>query len=207
MDELLEQSEGLNSEFSRIFEYGPFDDSKRIHASWIMCLVAQEHASSLRQLVMCGNYTSSICIMRSQFEAITRATWLFYAASETKVDNSFVTLSELSQSADQKPNNADMIKALDGKAPDQAVTMFKEFRDVQWKGLNSYVHGGIHALQRHGSGYPRKLIEQIIKSSNGLLTMTAMMAAILTGNDMIVKDIKRIQRRHVSCLPELLAHQ
>jgi len=43
-----------------------------------------------------------------------------------------------------------MIKALEGKAPEQAVAMFKEFRDVKWKGLNSYVHGGIHALQRHG---------------------------------------------------------
>lgn len=47
MDELLEKSEGLNSEFSRIFEYGPAHDSKRITSSWIMCLVAQEHASSL----------------------------------------------------------------------------------------------------------------------------------------------------------------
>ncbi|MFT6920572.1 MAG: hypothetical protein ACJA2G_003224 [Cognaticolwellia sp.] len=85
MDELLEESEGLHSEFSRIFEYGPADDSKRITSSWIMCLIAQEHASSLRQLVMCGNYTSAICIKRSQFESFTRAVWLFYAATEEKV--------------------------------------------------------------------------------------------------------------------------
>ncbi|MDU0353762.1 hypothetical protein RS130_07345 [Paraglaciecola aquimarina] len=206
MDELLEKSEGLNSEFSRIFEFGPAGDSKRVNASWIMCLVALEHSSSLRQLAMCGNYTSAICIIRSQFEALTRAAWLFYAASDQKVENTFSTLSELSQSADQKPNNAEMIKALEGKAPAQAVAMFSEFRDVQWKGLNSYVHGGIHALQRHGSGYPIQLVEQIIKSSNGLLTMTAVMAAILTGNEVIVKDITRIQRRHKDCLPDLLPH-
>ena len=206
IDALLENSEALSSEFSRIFEYGPFDDSKRLHASWIMCMVALEHSNSLRQLAMCGNYTSAICIIRSQFEALTRAAWLFYAASDQKVDNTFSTLSELSQSADQKPNNAEMIKALEGKAPAQAVAMFSEFRDVQWKGLNSYVHGGIHALQRHGSGYPVQLVEEIIKSSNGLLTMTAMMAAILTGNEMIVKDIARIQHRHKDCLPDLLAY-
>lgn len=206
MDELLKKSEGLSSEFSRIFEYGPVDDIKRISASWIMCMVALEHSSSLRQLAMCGNFTSAICIIRSQFEALTRAAWLFYAANDQKVDNAFSTLSELSQSADQKSNNAEMIKALEGKAPAQAVAMFSEFRDVQWKGLNSYVHGGIHALQRHGSGYPVQLVEEIIKSSNGLLTMTAMMAAILTGNEVIVEDITRIQRRHKDCLPELLAH-
>jgi hypothetical protein len=121
---------------------------------------------------------------------------LFYAASEQKIESTLSTLNERSQNADQKPSNADMIKALDGKAPAQAVSMLTEFRDVQWKPLNSYVHGGIHALQRHGSGYPVQLVEQIIKSSNGLLTMTAMMAAILTGNEMITKDIIRIQSRH-----------
>jgi hypothetical protein len=204
MDELLQKSEGLNSEFSRIFDYGPANETKRVHSSWIMCLVAVEHGGSLRQLVMCGNYTSAICIMRSQFEAITRAAWLFYSASEQKIENTFSTLNELSQNADQKPNNAEMIKALDGKAPAEAVLMFSEFRDIQWKALNSYVHGGIHALQRHGSGYPIQLVEQIIKSSNGLLAMTAMIAAILTGNEMIVKDIRHIQHRHKDCLPEML---
>ncbi|MFT6910195.1 MAG: hypothetical protein ACJAS1_006923 [Oleiphilaceae bacterium] len=206
MDELLEKSEALNSEFSKVFDYGPINDDKRVTASWIMCLVALEHASSLRQLVMCGNYTSVICIIRSQFEALTRAIWLFYAASDERIDKTLSTLNELSQNADQKPSNAEMIKALDGKAPPQAVSMISEFRDVQWGPLNSYIHGGIHALQRHATGYPEVLIEQIIKSSNELLAMTTMMAAILTGNVLITKDIAAIQRRHADCLPEALPH-
>lgn len=74
-----------------------------------MCSVALEHSVSLRQLILNGNYTSAICIMRSQFEAVTRATWLFYGASEAKIENTMKTLSELSQNADQKPSNNDMI--------------------------------------------------------------------------------------------------
>lgn len=100
MDELLENSEALNSEFSRIFDYGPADESKRVIASWIMCSVALEHSVSLRQLVLNGNYTSVICIMRSQFEALTRGMWLFYSASEQKIENTMKSLSELSQNAD-----------------------------------------------------------------------------------------------------------
>jgi hypothetical protein len=153
---------------------------------------------------MCGNYTSAICIIRSQFEVLTRAMWLCYAANDLKIENTMKTLSELSQNADQKPSNSEMIKALSGKAPEQAVLMLNEFRNVQWKALNSYVHGGIHALQRYGAGYPEELIKEIVKSSNGLLSMTAMMAAILTGNDVIAKDITKIQRRHEGCLPTLL---
>jgi len=204
MDELLEKSEALNSEFSRIFDYGTTDDSKRITSSWIMCLVALEHSVSLRQLVLNGNYTSAICIMRSQFEALTRGMWLYYSASDQKIENTMKTLSELSQNAEQKPSNSEMITKMQGKAPEQAVMMLTEFRDVQWKALNSYVHAGVHALQRHGTGYPEQLIKDIVKSSNGLLTMTAMMAAILTGNGVIAKDITKIQRRHEECLPVLL---
>lgn len=203
-DDILEKSEALNSEFSRIFDYGPSDESKRVIASWLMCSVALEHSVSLRQLMLNGSYTSAICIMRSQFEAITRATWLFYAASERKVENTMTSLSELSQNADQKPSNSEMIKKMVGKAPEQAVQMFNDFKDVQWKALNSYVHGGIHALQRHGLGYPERLLIDIIKSSNGLLSMTAMMAAILTGNPLITKDVSKIQLRHRECLPLLI---
>ena len=204
MDELLEKSEALNSEFSRIFDYGPADESKRVIASWFMCSVALEHSVSLRQLVLNGNYTSAICIMRSQFEAVTRATWLFYAASEKKIDNTMKTLSELSQNADQKPSNREMIDQMQEKAPEQAVLMLNEFKEQQWRALNSYVHAGVHALQRHAVGYPDKLVMDIVKSSNGLLSMTAMMAAILTGNQVIAKDVSQIQRRHEECLPVLL---
>jgi hypothetical protein len=67
-----------------------------------------------------------------------------------------ITLSEFSQNADQKPSNSEMIAKMKGKAPEQAVLMFNEFKDVQWKVLNSHVNDGIHALQRHGAGYPEQ---------------------------------------------------
>jgi hypothetical protein len=94
MDELLEKSETLSSEFSRIFDFGRFDESKRITASWIMCSVSLEHSVGLRQLMIMGNYTTTaICVMRSQYEALTRAMWLFYSASEQKINNTMGTLS------------------------------------------------------------------------------------------------------------------
>lgn len=53
-------------------------------------------------------------------------------------------------------------------------------------------------------GLSRRVNLGIVKSSNGLLSMTAMMAAILTGNKIIAKDVSQIQRRHEDCLPILL---
>lgn len=56
LDNLLENSKSLNSEFSRIFEYGPVDDRQRITASCIMCFEALGYSGSLRHLSMCGNF-------------------------------------------------------------------------------------------------------------------------------------------------------
>jgi hypothetical protein len=142
IDKLLEASEALNGEFNRVFEFGLYNDSPRVRASWIMCSVALEHSVGLRQLMVLGNYTTAIYVMRSQFEAVTRAMWLFYAASDDKISNTMAELSVLSQNADQKPNNSDMMKALEGKAPEKGMTMLRDFRDCQWKALNSYVYCG-----------------------------------------------------------------
>ena len=48
------------------------------------------------------------------------------------------------------------------------------------------------------------LMIQVIRSSNGLLTMTGMMLAILSGDLEIAKRMSRIQSAFADCLPELL---
>jgi hypothetical protein len=205
MEELLDKSEALNSEFSRIFDYGPVDDSNRIVASWIMCSVALEHSESIRQLMRSGNYTTAISVMRLQFEAVAKATWLFYTASDNSIDKMTRMLSIDNDHTDNSlPTVAEMTKKLGRKVPKQAKAMFIEFKDVTYKHLSLYLHGGIHALQQQGSDYPEELLDKAIKSSNGLLAVTALMAATLTGNKLIAKDISKIKERHKVCLPMLL---
>ncbi|WP_409372491.1 DUF6988 family protein, partial [Pseudomonas nitroreducens] len=87
----------------------------------------------------------------------------------------------------------------------QALTV--QFKDVTWSAMNSYVHSGIHPLRRHAEGYPLPLVLQILQSSNGLLTMTGMVAAILTGDERCIEPMRKIQTRFSDCLPELLAPQ
>lgn len=43
------------------------------------------------------------------------------------------------------------------------VIELNEFKSQQCKALNSYVHAGVHALQRHTVGYPEKLVIDIVK--------------------------------------------
>ena len=65
------------------------------------------------------------------------------------------------------------------------------------------MHGGIHAMKRHSEGYPVILVKQIIISSNGLIMVTAVHLATLTGNEHVTNDIIRIRDKYRDVLPKL----
>lgn len=96
-----------------------------------------------------------------------------------------------------------MIKQINGKAPAEATRMLSEFRDLTWKASSSYVHGGIHAMKRHGEGYPIQLLNQIITNSNGLVMLSAVHLATMTGNLHVLGDITRIRDTYRDILPKL----
>jgi hypothetical protein len=101
------------------------------------------------------------------------------------------------------PSHFDMIKQINGKAPAEATRMLSEFRDLTWKASSSYVHGGIHAMKRHGEGYPIQLLNQIITNSNGLVMLSAVHLATMTGNLHVLGDITRIRDTYRDILPKL----
>ena len=204
MESILERSNLLLNELNMIISLGPNKSSKRWVGSWIMCDIAIEHAHSLQNLMNIGNCTSAISLLRLQFDALTRSVWLLWGASEKKVDRIMQDLSIDTANADNGlPSHVEMIKQVDGKAPAEATRMLTEFRDVTWKASSSYVHGGIHAMKRHGEGYPLQLLEQILVNSNGLVMLSAVHLATMTGNMHVVNDISRIRETYRNILPKL----
>jgi hypothetical protein len=92
-----------------------------------------------------------------------------------------------------------MIEQLEVNAPVNAVTPILEFKEYSLKPLNSYVHGGLHAIDRHSKGYPIKILEQALKASNGLSGMVAMFIAILTGDRRVVNEVLSLYEDLTDC--------
>jgi len=172
-------------------------------ASRVMCSVAFEHAESAKMLISGGNLTSATGLVRLQYEALVRAMWLLYAASDTAVSK---LTSELTQEAADRANKlpmlSEMLEKLQGKAPQEPVNMLLEFREYSWKPLSSFVHGGIHAIHRHSKGYPLTLLEQMVRISNGVSVMVGMLLVILHGGGEQRGKMPKIQREFADCLPE-----
>lgn len=98
---------------------------------------------------------------------------------------------------------AEMINSLEGKAPDALMISLRNFKEQQWKPLSSFVHGGIHALTRHSKGYPVALLTQVVRVSNGLSVMAAMLLLMISSDQSRSGQLPALQIEFKDCLPEI----
>jgi len=133
-------------------------------------LLSMEHATAAVLLMQTGLPAPAITLLRPQFESLVRGLWLKFAATESQVEKLSLPLTvETARRGDDLPMLADMLKRLE------------VYKDIAWKALNSYTHGGMHPLSKFVTGYPTKLVYDSLCNSNGILMMATQMLCILTG--------------------------
>jgi hypothetical protein len=201
---LLTKSFLLHEALAALYESAAPYPGQRFNAAMDTCAVSFEHASSVLHLVAAGLPSSATALLRVQTEAVTRAMWLLYAATDADVE---LMLSELdvgtSKAVKKLPMMTDMLRALEKTAPPIAVRPLLRFKELSVDPMNSFVHSGVHPLQRQRGGFPVALIEQVVKSSNGLTTICGMTAAVLTGDVVITRKVRALQSSFASVLPPL----
>lgn len=208
LEQMMKRSEQLHVAIVELLVDAPIYPGERNEASMVACGIAFEHAQGLRILFQTNCPTSAVSMLRLQFEALTRAMWLLYAASDQAVEKLTAPFTlESAKIANKLPMVNEMVAMIVKRAPPAASQMLVQFKDVSWDAMNSFVHSGIHPLRRHVEGYPLQMILQILQNSNGLNTMTGMLAAILTGDERCIKPMRKIQNDFTDCLPTLIAEK
>lgn len=204
LNTLLSRSAELEANLTELLALRPCDDSERVLSSRIMCSIAFEHAESAKILIAAGNFTSATGLVRLQYEALVRAMWILYAASDNVITKLMCDLtSESAARANKIPLLSEMLDNLSGKAPAEALRMLLEFKQYSWRPLSSFVHGGIHAIHRHGKGYPPKLLYQTLKISNGVSIMVGMLLVILHGGGEMRGKMPQMQMEFADCFLDL----
>jgi hypothetical protein len=202
LNALLARSAELQDTLAGFLGLSSGETGPRSRVSRAMCGISFEHAEGIKILTAAGNFTSAVGLMRLQYEAVVRAFWVLYTASDSFVDKLAASLSkETERKASKLPMVGEMLEKLESKAPEVAMDMLKEFREHQWRPLSSFVHGGLHAIHRHDTGYPVVLLLQVVRSSNGLLMMAAMLLVILHGGGNQRGKMAEIQKEFADCLP------
>lgn len=138
-------------------------------------------------------------------DALTRAAWAAWAAKETDISRLQAPLTLMTEKEARKLRGlSEMLTQLEGNSPAGMVEMLNVFKETSLTGLNYFLHGGIHLLTRHASGYPENLVAQVVRKSNGLMTMAGMLLALLRADDAARTRMSKIQPEFADCLPPLL---
>jgi hypothetical protein len=204
LNSLLARSAELEKALMPYIQIQDVPQSDRLTTSRMMCGVAFEHAESVKILIVSGNFTSALGLIRLQYEALLRALWFCYAASDEAISKILRDFTRDNFGKSEKlPMPAEMLTSLEGKAPQGAMISLYGFKENSWKPLSSYVHGGAHALHRHSMGYPPTLLADTLRASNALSMMTAMLAQVLSGKGSIMGSLRGIQATFADCLPQL----
>ncbi|MDP3108681.1 hypothetical protein [Hydrogenophaga sp.] len=147
-------------------------------------LLSMEHATASLLLLQNEMEAPGMALLRPQFESLVRAIWLVYAASEAQVEKLAMPLTiETARRGDDLPMLSEMLKRLEAtsEAPRHIVAQLQAYKDITWKALNSFAHGGMHPLSKYVTGYPPKLVFDTLCNSNGIFMMAAQLLCILTG--------------------------
>jgi hypothetical protein len=95
----------------------------------------------------------------------------------------------------------DMLKAVIKTAPKALTAPLAEFNQYSRHALNSFVHGGIHPLQRTQGGYPMEMALTVVRFSNALMHFAYRLLASLGGTQQLMDRVTRTYTKFPDCVP------
>jgi len=200
MDHLLNRSCLLSQAILSSVVHLAADHSTRRLASMDAALLSLEHADALRTVMAGGMASSSVALMRCQYEAFTRSVWVLHCATEEQVEllsrppeagtneTGLPMLSKMLEAFVQVPLLANLLPHL------------VELKAYAWSSMNSFVHAGVHALSRSRDGFPTSLAINVVRMSNNMSMMAGQHLAILTGIPDLQKEVLRLNETYAGCL-------
>ncbi len=199
---MLERSQKLNDDIGALFKDGGQSTSPRALLTLAMCNVAMEHAVSQFLLVHVGHHVTAMALVRLHFEAVVRAIWLHHGASDEWVTQYCAPMApkDLGEPIFGPPIDA-MLKTIDATAPPFVGNMLDELKAGTWKPMNSYVHGGAHAIVQSLRGATTPQLIAMLQNANGLSLMTANVFVLACTDARLAGRIRQIQAENSECLP------
>ncbi|MFA5941500.1 MAG: hypothetical protein WC809_19300 [Sinimarinibacterium sp.] len=204
LEEMIEGSDRLHAELAgHLASENVVTDHRQDLAS-VLASLAIEHAHSILLLVVEGKPSSALALVRVQYEALLRATWINFAAGNHAVEKFVAPIpTNATKEPDLFPTVGDMLKAIDGKAPAPLVRALSEYKAGAWGAMNSFTHGLLRTMTGHRNGYPPGLLSTTIQNSNGAAMFATMLLGQVTGRLDLHLAVIGMSRTHARYLPPL----
>lgn len=199
---LLALSDELQAEVAAaVGGSGVAPSSRRAQLVALYADVAFEHWASQRLLLRANFDVTAFALVRLQFEAVARTTWLVECASEAWIDSFTAPQGEgtLKEPA-PSPSVPDMLAALAATAP-VVSGMLAQLKAGAWLPMNSYVHSGARSVAHAAAGSTLAQVSAVLRNANGLGLITLNALAVASQAPSLHGETARLQQAYRACLP------
>jgi len=204
---LLGRTAGLHKALHEALKDAALDESLHTLLTVSTSDVAIEHGISVCMLVEAGHLTSANALFRTQFEAVVRALWLCFAATDEWLDRYMEAVrANPMKDPNCSPGMDEMLKDIERKAPPPIAPQLIELKQGIWGALNSFVHTGIAPAALRQTGFSFETARDTIRNSNALSSKATMVIATMSDDEQLVQLVIDIQLAHLDCLPPLNPH-
>lgn len=182
LEEMIEGSDRLHAELAGHLNAEHVVINHRQDLASVLATLVIEHAHSILMLIIEGKPSSALALVRVQYEALLRGTWIYFAASDHAVEKCVAPMPPgATKEPDLFPTVTEMLKAIEGKAPPPIARALSEFKAGAWGAMNSFTHGLLRTMAGHRNGYHPGLLSTTIQNSNGAAMFATMLFGQVTG--------------------------
>lgn len=175
LEQLIDRSEELDNSLRHAMTDTPIPDDTREHVAHGLGVLSMEHGHGIRTLFRGDNPAPAMALLRPQFECLVRMNWVRWCATDKWMDSFSGDVAEdATKEPEEFPKMYQMIAAFEGHEKKVVGEAFNALKLQGWDALNSYTHGGLRAVRRALGGFEEGLIDEVIRTSNGLVFIAAL---------------------------------
>ena len=179
----------------------PLRATGRTELSLAALLLSREHAAILKEALANDAPSTAAALFRLQFEALLRAAWIQYSATDSHLSTLTQSIDEESEKqASRLPGVKDMLKSIVGSAPHGLVEPLVSLHGGIAGPLNSYVHTGLHPIRRRLMGFPNDLIWLLLTQSNRLVHHAYRLMAALYVSQPVMDRVVAVGHQFNDCV-------
>lgn len=192
----------FHSAIEALWEELPAPSSRRVTVVRGFGSVVKQHTKAQQVLVQSGLDVSASTLVRPTYEALLRTMWTLKGAEDVWIDGFLTARPEtlLSDAETRKgPDVEAMLKTISQHHPPSVLAPLEALKAATWRGMHSYVHGGIRAVAQSSMPFPHQQMGSVLINANVMLLMAT--EAVRTAHGLLSPTLPILRTQYADCLP------
>ncbi|SFV34248.1 hypothetical protein SAMN05428990_2645 [Pseudoxanthomonas sp. YR558] len=192
----------LRSAVDALWEELPTPSSRRMAVVRGFGSVVGQHTKAQQVLIQSGLDVSASTLVRPTYEALLRTMWALKGAEDAWIDGFLSARPEALRSDAETRKGPDveaMLKTISQHHPPSVVAPLEALKAATWRGMHSYVHGGIRAVAQSSMPFPHQEMGSVLINANVMLIMAT--EAVRTAHGLLSPTLPLLRSQYADCLP------